>query len=434
MPRPVLHLLVYGLYAAAEARGGPAPAPLLVHEAGKVVDMSLAAAREGVVPGQRLRQAEHHCPGIKRVEMEEANYRDRVRAFREVVAAASPRVEPLGNREVLADLTGVPTPAKVARQLAVKLAERPGLLVAAGLGNSRLVARIAGRQAGDALLAHWQRKRNSLPALQPRLLGDRAALASVVPGQEAAYLAPLDLGQLWTLPPELIASLAHLGFARIGDLARVPETQLFRRFGPLGSLAARSARGIDPQPVAALYPPVEVVERLAFEAGVEPGSALEGVVGVLARSAGHRLEAAGLGTLEVRLRLEAVVAGQRANSFRRRSFSRPQGGPSTLEPALRHLLGEAVGELARTFSATCLVEAVVAEFTELRPVSLEQLSFLAEGASTAAATEGRGARLDQVLAALGQRYPKAALRLGRDLPVSRREWMLRYFDPLRRSH
>ena len=71
----------------------------------------------------------------------------------------------------------------------------------------------------------------------------------VPPGQEAAFLAPLPIRRLWGVGEVTGRELARLGVQTIGDLARLSQEELQRRFGAHGEGLWRAVRGIDNSPV-----------------------------------------------------------------------------------------------------------------------------------------------------------------------------------------
>ncbi|HHT27251.1 MAG TPA: hypothetical protein GXZ82_08415 [Firmicutes bacterium] len=154
-------------------------------------------------------------------------------------ANISSRVEPSGN-EVFIDLAA-PGCKGLWRQLLKQLAE-DGIPVTLGLAASKLVARLASSTALTRARSYY----------------------AVRPGQEAAFLSPLPVEQLWVAPEALRARLVQLGFRRIGQLHDIPLASLEQRFGRYGRLLRQWSLGIDPSVVAELYPPKVIDVRRSF--------------------------------------------------------------------------------------------------------------------------------------------------------------------------
>jgi DNA polymerase-4 len=74
-------------------------------------------------------------------------------------------------------------------------------------------------------------------------------LVVVPPGEEEAFLAPLEIRRLWGVGAKSAVALQEYGVRTIGDLAALPDDLLVRRFGKHGAALAQRARGIDADPV-----------------------------------------------------------------------------------------------------------------------------------------------------------------------------------------
>src|SRR5581483_10009990 len=124
-------------------------------------------------------------------------------ALADVAASLAQRIEVAADGAVFLDAAeaGLVT-ALVAR------AARVGLAARAGVGASMTVARLAALH-GDGV--------------------------QVVPaGTERGFLAPLPLACL-APPPDIAATLARWGVARLGDLARLPAAEVATRLGRAGA-------------------------------------------------------------------------------------------------------------------------------------------------------------------------------------------------------
>ena len=73
----------------------------------------------------------------------------------------------------------------------------------------------------------------------------------VLPGQEAAFLAPLPIRRLWGVGRVTAAELGRLGVQTVGDLTRWRREDLRARFGAHGEGLWRAAQGLDDSPVVA---------------------------------------------------------------------------------------------------------------------------------------------------------------------------------------
>ena len=67
----------------------------------------------------------------------------------------------------------------------------------------------------------------------------------IVPGEEAKFLAPLDVREIPGVGKVMESHLHALGIKKVGDLARLEESELEDRFGKWGLALAGKARGED---------------------------------------------------------------------------------------------------------------------------------------------------------------------------------------------
>jgi protein ImuB len=117
-------------------------------------------------------------------------------------------------------------------------AEKENLQAWAGVASSKLAARVAAGLPGSPVV--------------------------VPPGGEASFLAPLPLARL-SPALDLAATLERWGVRSVGDLARLPKSQVASRLGPLGSDLHATARGVDPRPLIPREPPAVLQEGTNLE-------------------------------------------------------------------------------------------------------------------------------------------------------------------------
>src|SRR5258708_16477414 len=97
-----------------------------------------------------------------------------------------------------------------------------GLNCSVGIGSSRLIAKVSSAQA----------KPNGV--------------LWIIPGEEPKFLAPLDVRAIPGVGKVMESNLHALGIRKVGDLARLEESELESRFGKWGLALAGKARGEDP--------------------------------------------------------------------------------------------------------------------------------------------------------------------------------------------
>lgn len=208
--------------------------------AGLVRSVSAEARTDGVVPGQRRREAEARCPGVI---VRDADIAAEARTF-ELLARAMEELTPRVELERPGRLS-FPTrgPARYFGGDESLVAQVRAATASAGLGE--VAARVG---IADSRFAAWLAARHD----------------TVVPaGETAGFLASWPVRVLGD--PDLADLLVRLGLRTLGDFAALPPEPVLARFGPTGARAHRLARGLDLHPPVLGPPPPELVETHEFE-------------------------------------------------------------------------------------------------------------------------------------------------------------------------
>jgi DNA polymerase IV len=194
-------------------------------ERGVVSAASYAARRFGVHSAMPLRTAAKLCPHAIFVDGHPDRYREFSEKVHKVLGTFSPQVEMASIDEAYLDMTGTERlhgpPLKAAQTLHQRMKADTGLNCSVGIGTSRLIAKVSSAQA----------KPNGV--------------LYIVPGEEAKFLAPLDVREIPGVGKVMEAHLHALGIKKVGDLARLDESDLVERFGKWGLALAGKARGED---------------------------------------------------------------------------------------------------------------------------------------------------------------------------------------------
>jgi DNA polymerase-4 len=195
------------------------------NERGVVSAASYAARKFGVHSAMPLRTAYKLCPQAIFVDGHPDRYRDYSHQVFDVLKAFSPLVEMASVDEAYLDITGTERlygpPLRAAHLLHQRMKERTRLNCSIGIAASRLVAKISSDQA----------KPNGV--------------LWIVPGREAAFLAPLDVRKVPGVGKVTEKNLHALGIRKVGDLARLDDAFLEQRFGKWGLALAGKSRGQD---------------------------------------------------------------------------------------------------------------------------------------------------------------------------------------------
>jgi len=209
--------------------------------ASHVVAATRRARRQGIGVGMSLAQARTLMPKVIARGRDAECERTAQEALLEAAETFSPRVEDAGDGVVYLDITGLERHFASEEELAkaaIRAIDEVGLHGRVGIAGSKLAARVAAELPKSPVV--------------------------VPPENEAGFLAPLPLTRL---APELeaAATLRRWGINSIGELARLPESELASRLGELGRELHRAARGIDVRPLVPRATPPEFREGMDLE-------------------------------------------------------------------------------------------------------------------------------------------------------------------------
>jgi DNA polymerase-4 len=228
----VAHFDVDAFYASVEVRDNPALRGKPVAVAGTsrravVLTASYEARPYGVRSAMPLYKARLACPELVVVRPNMQKYRSVSREIFEVFRRDGRAVEGLSMDEAFVALGD--TTLEAARDFAAtvkrEIRAATQLTVSAGVATGKMTAKIASDTCKpDGLLA-------------------------VVPGEEAAFLAPLPVARLWGIGPKTQARLDVFGITTIGALAALDESQLRELFGSWWRELRDLACGVDPRRV-----------------------------------------------------------------------------------------------------------------------------------------------------------------------------------------
>ena len=194
-------------------------------ERGVVSAASYAARKFGVHSAMPLRTAAKLCPQAIFVDGHPDRYRECSAKVHEVLESFSPQIEMVSIDEAYLDMTGTERlhgPALMAAdKLHQKMKAQTQLNCSIGIGTSRLIAKVCSGKA------------------KPH------GVFYVVPGQEAKFLAPLDVREIPGVGKVTEQKLHELGILTVGDIAKLEDSFLDHHLGKWGLALAGKARGED---------------------------------------------------------------------------------------------------------------------------------------------------------------------------------------------
>jgi DNA polymerase IV len=248
-----------------------------------------------------LRTAAKLCPQAIFVNGHPERYRECSEKVFKVLQTFSPQIEMASIDEAYLDMTGTARlhgpPLRAAHKLHQRMKEETKLNCSIGIGASRLIAKVSSAQA----------KPNGV--------------LFIVPGEEAKFLAPLDVREIPGVGNVMEKQLHEIGIRKVGDLARMEEAELEERFGKWGLALAGKARGEDAggwfdSEVGAREEAKSISHEHTYNEDTGDASQLEATLMRLSEMVGRRLRDADLyaRTIQLKLRYKDFTTITRAHS------------------------------------------------------------------------------------------------------------------------
>jgi len=274
------------------------------NERGVVSAASYAARKFGVHSAMPLRTAYKMCPQAIFVDGHMERYQEYSHKVHDVLCGFTPLVEMASIDEAYLDITGTQRlygpPLRAAHLLHERISVATKLNCSIGIAASRLVAKICSDQA----------KPNGV--------------LWVIPGREAAFLAPLDVRRIPGVGKVSERNLNSLGIRKVGDLARHDEAFLEQHFGKLGLALAGKAQGLyvsgwfDTE-IGEEEGPKSISHEHTFSEDTADLAQIEATLAKLSEMVGRRLREHGLSarTIQLKLRYTDFSTITRAHSIAR---------------------------------------------------------------------------------------------------------------------
>jgi DNA polymerase-4 len=303
--KTIFHLDMDAFFVSVEElfdpslKGKPVVVGGQAHERGVVSAASYAVRKYGVHSAMPLRTAYQKCPHAIFVDGHPERYREYSQKVFEVLNSFSPQVEMASIDEAYLDMTGTERlhgpPLRAAHLLHERVKRQTSLNCSIGVSAARMVAKVASDQA----------KPNGI--------------LWVLPGTEAAFLAPLDVRRIPGVGKVTEQRLHSLGIRKVGDLARLDEAFLEEKFGKWGLALAGKSKGLDAggwfdSEVGAEEDPKSISHEHTFDVDTADAGVLEATLARLSVMVGRRLREHGLfaRTVELKLRYKDFTTITRA--------------------------------------------------------------------------------------------------------------------------
>jgi DNA polymerase-4 len=294
MLRKIVHLDLDAFFCAVEINEDPALQGKAFavggrpEERGVVASCSYPARMFGVRSALPMGQAVRLCPELIIIPNRHGLYEEISAKVMAALRDLTPAVEQISIDEAFLDASLLQGDSEaIAQRLQATVNTELKLPASLGVATNKLVAKIANNVGKSAA-------RSGQPP---------NAITVVPPGEEAAFLAPLPIRELWGVGPRTAERLEALGLHTIGDIARWPQDDLVRRFGKQGQALALHARGLDERPVVVEHETKSISQEVTFTRDVGDSVKLHRTLRSLADGVGRRLRQANLSGKTVHIKL-----------------------------------------------------------------------------------------------------------------------------------
>ena len=256
---------------------------------GVISSASYAARQHGIHSAMPTGQALKLYPNLLLVQSGYKYYGEYSQKVMHILHDTSPIVEQMSVDEAYLDVSDMPQPiASIAFDLQKRVMDETALPCSLGCATSRLVAKMANT---------WGKKQVKT-GLSPQ------KITVIEPGQEEAFLAPLDIQALIGVGPKTASQLRSRGIRTIGQLAALSDIDMKNYFGEHGESMRRRAKGIDNSQI---HPESEqaksVSNEITFHEDLEEISDLLRVLRQLSEKVGSRLRKAELAGSVVQIKI-----------------------------------------------------------------------------------------------------------------------------------
>jgi len=317
----ILHADLDAFFASVEQRDDVRlrGQPVIVG-GGVVLAASYEARAFGVRSAMGGGKARRLCPHAIVVRPRFEAYAEASKAVVAIFHDTAPIVEKVSIDEAFLDVRGLQeisgSPEQIAVTLRRRVREEVGLPITVGVATTKLLAKIcSGVAKPDGLLV-------------------------IAPGDELAFLHPLDVERMWGVGPVTARKLRGRGIKTVGDLARAGEGAVVALLGRAsGSFLYNAAHNRDVRPVRAGRRRRSFGSQRALGRTTRTAAELDAVLVALVDRVTRRMRRAGETGSTVVLRMRF---GDFARATRSRTLARPTASTAPILLAVRTLLAGAM--------------------------------------------------------------------------------------------
>jgi DNA polymerase-4 len=195
-----------------------------------IITCSYEARSYGIKTGMRLKEARQKCPSLIQCPADPERYAQVSMSIMSALENITPDVEVFSVDEAFLDVTHCQklqgSPERIAHLIKQSVYEASNLLCSIGMSGDKTTAKHAAKQ----------NKPNGLTI--------------VPPWQSREYLYAVPVTELCGINKGIGGYLAERGVYTCGDMAKLPISELGRRFGNIGRRIWKMCRGEDPDKVS----------------------------------------------------------------------------------------------------------------------------------------------------------------------------------------
>lgn len=304
----IAHIDCDAFYAAVEKRDNPTlkDKPVIIGggKRGVVSTACYIARINGVRSAMPMFKALEACPEAVVIKPDMEKYVRVGREVRAMMQALTPLVEPVSIDEAFLDLSGTERlhgqpPALVLARFARSVEKEIGISVSAGLSYCKFLAKIA---------SDFRKPRGF----------------SVIGREEAVgFLAEQPVTMIWGVGKAFAATLERDGLRTIGQLQKIDQSDLMRRYGTMGNRLFYLSRGQDERRVSPDHEAKSVSAETTFDTDLAATGDLVPVLRALSEKVSLRLKKAGIAGRTVVLKLKT-------QDFKTRTRNRQLADPTRL--------------------------------------------------------------------------------------------------------
>jgi DNA polymerase-4 len=302
------HVDCDAFYAAIEKRDNPdlRDRPVIVGggKRGVVSTACYIARIRGVRSAMPMFKALEACPEAVVIAPDMEKYVRVGREVRAMMQALTPLVEPLSIDEAFLDLAGTERlhrkpPALVLAEFAREVERRIGITASVGLSYCKFLAKVASDMH------------------KPR------GFSVIGEAEATSFLAGQPVTLIWGVGKAFAAALQADGIRTIGQLQRMEQGELMRRYGAMGSRLHHLSRGQDDREVHPDRDAKSISAETTFDVDLASAADLVPVLRALSEKVSARLKKSGLAGRTVVLKLKT-------QDFKLRTRNRQLADPTRL--------------------------------------------------------------------------------------------------------